>query len=87
MLLLLAMTSSTDAAELPRMRDPALSPDARYLAFGSPDEAAGGGMALDVLELDRDDRRRRLLESADAGTVDWCMWGNSERLVCCQVET
>ena len=77
------MTSVTGAAELPQMRDPAMSPDARYLAFHSPD---GAGMALDVLELDRDDRRRRLLDPADAGTLDWCMWGNSERLVCCQVE-
>lgn len=77
------MTSAVPAAELPAMRDPAMSPDARYLAFRSPDD---GGMALDVLELDRDDRRRRLLDGAEAGTIDWCMWGNSERLVCSQVD-
>jgi hypothetical protein len=83
--LLLAMTSVPSAAELPRMYQPSLSPDARYLAYRSPDEA-GGGMALELLELGRDDARRRLLDPATAGTLAWCMWGNSERLVCSQVE-
>lgn len=83
-ILFLAMTSGSlaAAADLPHMEAPSLSPDGRYLAYLSRDDS--GRAALDVLDLDRDDHRSRALEAdaVEGQVLDWCGWGNGERLLC-----
>jgi hypothetical protein len=69
--------------EVPPMENPALSPDGRYLAYLLRDIA--GNAAVELLDLDRDDAHRRVLDAGaiEAGVViDRCGWGNSERLLC-----
>lgn len=87
--LLLAMTMTSTLAnaaaptkELPRMENPALSPDGRHVAYLSRDTS--GNAALELINLDRDDARSRVLDggAVDGGVLDWCGWGNSERLLC-----
>ena len=68
--------------ELPRMENPSLSPDGRYVAYLARD--AANQVALEVIDLDGDDARRRVIDASafEGQTLDWWGWGNSERLLC-----
>ncbi|TDU23250.1 hypothetical protein DFR24_4773 [Panacagrimonas perspica] len=76
-----APPSAGSASTLPRMSDPALSPDGRYVAFFAQQ---GGRRVLELLDLERDDDVSPVLDHGkDEGySVDWCGWVNSERLLC-----
>lgn len=68
--------------EMPRMENPSLSPDGRYVAYLVRDTA--GNVAIETIDLDGDDARRRAIDSSafDGQSLDWWGWANSDLLLC-----
>lgn len=68
--------------EMPRMENPSLSPDGRYVAYLARDTA--GKVAVETIDLDGDDARHRAIDSSafDGQGLDWWGWANSDLLLC-----